>query len=157
MDRIDKKILELLQMNSHVNNQELADKVALSPSPCLRRVKQLEEEGYISKYVALLNPKKIGLELTIFVLVGLNTHDAKKMAGFEKIIKACPEIIQCYLITGHSADYILKIIVRDLNQYQSFLLNTLTKIESVQHVHSSFALQKIVDKTELPLNGLISQ
>lgn len=154
MDRIDKKILAILQSDSRISNQELADKVALSPSPCLRRVKQLEEEGYIDQYVALLNPEKLGLQLTVFVLVGLNTHDTKKMNGFEQAIKTSPEVIQCYLITGHTADYILKVIVADLQQYQTFLLSKLTKIEGVSHVHSSFALQKVVDKTDLPLNHL---
>ncbi|MBS0350324.1 MAG: Lrp/AsnC family transcriptional regulator [Proteobacteria bacterium] len=152
MDRIDKKILALLQCDSKISNQELADKVSLSPSPCLRRVKQLEEAGYIEKYVALLNRDKLGLQLTVLVLVGLSTHDAKKMAGFEQIINASSEVVQCYLITGHTADYLLKVVVSDLNQYQHFLLNKLTKIDGVHHVHSSFVLQTIVDKTELPLN-----
>ena len=154
MDRIDKKILTILQLNSRMSNQELADKVGLSPSPCLRRVKQLEDNGYISKYVALLDPNKLGLQLIIFVLVGLNTHESKKMTAFELAIRSSPEVIQCHLITGHSADYILKVIVSDLIEYQSFLLNKLTKIDGVSNVHSSFVLQTIVDKTELPLNRL---
>ncbi len=154
MDRIDKKILALLQMDSQISNQELADKVALSPSPCLRRVKQLEEEGYIRKYVALLNPEKLELQLTIFVLISLNSHDTQKMAGFENAIKSSPEVIECHLITGHTADYLLKVIVCDLKEYQSFLLDKLTKIEGVSHVHSSFVLQSTVNKTELPLSHL---
>src|SRR4249919_2958719 len=109
MDRIDKKILEILQNNSQISNQELAEKVALSPSPCLRRVKQLEENNYINRYVALLNPEKIGLQLTIIVSVGLSTHDPKKMHAFEKNMKSFPEVIQCYLIAGQTADYLLKI------------------------------------------------
>jgi Lrp/AsnC family leucine-responsive transcriptional regulator len=104
--------------------------------------------------VALLNPEKLNLQLTIFVLVGLNSHDTKKMASFEQTIRSSPEVMQCYLITGHTADYILKVIVSDLKEYQSFLLNKLTKIEGVSQVHSSFALNTIVDKTELSLNHL---
>jgi Lrp/AsnC family transcriptional regulator, leucine-responsive regulatory protein len=154
MDRTDKKILSLLQYDSKISNQELADKVALSPSPCLRRVKQLEEAGYIERYVALLNPEKLGLQLTVFVLVGLSTHDSKIMSGFEQIIKASSEVVQCHLITGHTADYLLKVIVADLNQYQAFLLNKLTKIQGVHQVHSSFSLQTVVDKTELPLHHI---
>lgn len=154
MDRIDKKILTFLQTDGHLNNQELADKVGLSPSPCLRRVKQLEESHYIKKYVAILNREKLGLELIIFVSVALNTHDPKKMAGFEQAIKAIPEVVQCYLIAGQTADYLLKIIVPGLNEYQFILLNKLTRIDGVSSIHSSFVLQTIVEKTELPLNHI---
>ena len=115
MDRIDKKILKLLQSNSKINNQELADEVALSPSPCLRLVKQLEEAGYIHKYVALLNPEKLGLQLTILVSVGLTSHDPKLMANFESKIKALSEVVQCHLIAGQEKDYMLKVIVPGLS------------------------------------------
>lgn len=154
MDRINKKILELLQSNSQISNQELAEEVALSPPPCSRRVKQLEDEGYIKKYVALLDPKKLGLELTIIILVGLDNHEPKKMSIFEKAILSLSEVIQCYLIAGQEADYMLKVIVPNLDEYQSFLLNKLTRINGVSKVHSSFILRNIVDKTELPLNHL---
>lgn len=153
MDRIDKKILEILQTDGRVSNQELAEQVALSPSPCLRRVKQLEEDGYISQYVALLDPIKIGLQLTIMVSVGLNSHDAKKMTHFEKAVASIPEVIQCYLIAGQSADYLLKVVVTNLDEYQSFLLKKLTIIDGVHQVQSSFVLQRIVDKTALPITS----
>ena len=152
MDRIDKKILEILQTNSQINNQDLAEKVALSPSSCLRRVKQLEEDGYISKYVALLNPEKIGLALTIIVMVSLNSHEPQKMQNFEKSITSFPEVVQCYLIAGQTADYMVKVVVPNLNDYQSFLLNKLTLIDGVSTVHSSFVLRSLVEKTALPLN-----
>jgi Lrp/AsnC family leucine-responsive transcriptional regulator len=154
MDRIDKKILDLLQIDGKISNQELAERVALSPSPCLRRVKQLEEDGYIRQYVALLDPNKIGLQLTIMVSVGLNSHDSTKMKAFEERIALIPEVIQCYLIAGQSADYLLKVMVSNLEEYQSFLLKKLTVIDGVQHIHSSFVLQRVVDKTSLPLNQL---
>lgn len=154
MDRIGKKILTLLQMDSQQSNQELAEKIGLSPSPCLRRVKQLEEEGYINKYVALLNPEKLGLQLTVFVTVGLTSHDPKKMAAFEQVIKSLPEVVQCHLIAGQTADYILKVIVPDLTEYRSILLDKITRIDGVGNVHSSFALNTIVDKTTLPLHHL---
>ncbi len=154
MDRIDRKILEILQTDGRVSNQELAEQVALSPSPCLRRVKQLEEDGYISQYVALLDPIKIGLQLTIMVSVGLNSHDAKKMTHFEMAVAAIPEVIQCYLIAGQSADYLLKVVVTNLDEYQSFLLKKLTVIDGVHQVQSSFVLQRIVDKTALPISHL---
>jgi len=152
MDRIDKKILEILQSDGQISNQDLAEKVALSPSPCSRRVKQLEAEGYISKYVALLDPEKIGLTLTIIVLVGLDGHEPEKMSGFENSIASFPEVIQCYLIAGQAADYMLKVIVRDLKHYQTFLLDKLTRIKGVSNVHSSFALKSVVDKTTLPVD-----
>lgn len=154
MDRVDKKILNILQSDGRISNQELADQVALSPSPCLRRVKQLEDEGYIRQYVALLDPIKIELDLTIMVSVSLNSHDSKKMKHFEETVAAIPEVIQCYLIAGQAADYLLKVIVSNLDAYQSFLLKKLTIIEGVNQVQSSFVLQRIVDKTALPLNHL---
>lgn len=154
MDRTDKKILEILQENSQISNQELADLVALSPSPCLRRVKLLEDNGYINKQVALLNPKKLGLELTVIVLIELNSHKPAVMAAFEETIRSFSEVIQCYLITGQSADYLLKIIVPDLSAYQSFLLDRLTGIDGVDSVHSSFILRNICDTTALPLDYL---
>ena len=154
IDRIDKKILEILQSDAHISNQDLADRVALSPSPCLRRVKQLTENGYISKQVTLLNPEKIGLELTVIVLVGLNTHQPSIMNAFEETMRLLPEVIQCYLITGQSADYLLKIMVPDLKTYQDFLLGKLTGINGVGSVHSSFILRTICDTTALPLDHL---
>jgi Lrp/AsnC family leucine-responsive transcriptional regulator len=154
IDRTDKKILDILQHEAQISNQELAEQVALSPSPCLRRVKQLTENGTIYKQVALLNPKKIGLELTVIVLVGLNSHQASVMNGFEEAMRMQPEVIQCYLITGQSADYLLKVIVPDLNAYQAFLLEKLTSIDGVGSVHSSFILRTICETTALPLDHL---
>ncbi len=154
MDRIDRNILEILQSNSHISNQELAEKVSLSPSPCLRRVNQLEESGYIRQYVALLNPEKIDLTLTIIILVGLSSHNPKIMSHFEKTMESLPEVMQCYLIAGQSADYMLRIVVPSLNEYQTFLLNKLTQIEGVNNVHSSFVVRNIVEKTALPLDFL---
>lgn len=154
MDRIDKKILEVLQENSQISNQELAELVSLSPSPCLRRVNQLQESGYITNQVALLNPKKLGLNLTVIVLVGLNSHKPEIMSEFEETMRHLPEVIQCYLITGQSADYLIKIIVPDLEAYQSFLLGKLTGINGVSSVHSSFILRNVCDTTALPLDHL---
>ena len=154
MDRIDKKILEVLQSNCQISNQELAELVALSPSPCLRRVKLLEESGYIKKQVALLDSEKIGLNLTVMVLVGLNNHKPEIMTTFEETIRLLPEVVQCYLITGQQADYILKVIVPNIETYQSFLLGKLTGINGVSSVHSSFILRTICDTTALPLEHL---
>lgn len=154
MDRTDKKILELLQSNCHISNQGLADKVSLSPSPCLRRVNQLEEAGYIRKYVALLNSEKIGLQLNIIVLVGLTDHEPKKMAAFEKMMEITPEVVQCYLIAGQSADYMLRVLVPSMDEYRDFLLKKLTQINGVSNVHSSFVVRNVIEKTALTLKHL---
>lgn len=154
MDRTDKKILELLQSNCQISNQDLAELVALSPSSCLRRVKLLEEQGYIKKHVALLDPQKLGLNLTVIVLVGLNNHQPAIMREFEETVRFLPEVVQCYLITGQSADYLLKITVPDLNAYQLFLLGKLTCLNGVDSVHSSFILRDIFETTALPLDHL---
>lgn len=120
----------------------------------MRRVKLLEEQGYIKKQVAILAPEKIGLNLTVIVSVGLNNHQPSIMKGFEESIRHLPEIVQCYLVTGQSADYLLKIIVPDLNAYQAFLLDKLTRINGVDTVHSSFILRNIAETTALPLDYL---
>ncbi|TNF69340.1 MAG: Lrp/AsnC family transcriptional regulator [Gammaproteobacteria bacterium] len=154
MDRTDKHILNLLQENCKINNQDLAERVSLSPSPCLRRVKQLESDGFINRYVALLNPEKLGLQLTIIISVGLISHDRKMMAHFENKITQFPEVIQCDLIAGQAQDYMLKVIATNLNAYHDFLIHKLTQIDGVKNVHSSFVLKKIVDHPGLPLDNL---
>ena len=154
LDSIDKKILKALQKDGQTSNLELAVQVALSPSACSRRVKTLEENGYIEKYVALLNPKKIHLNFMVMVSVTLKTHDTKIMDNFESSTKKMPEVIQCYLTAGQSADYVLKVVVKDLEEYQSFLLKKLTKIEGVTSVQSVFILKNIVNKTEFPLEKI---
>ena len=151
MDKVDKKILTLLQKNSQISNLELSEQVALSPSPCLRRVKQLEEQGVVARQVALCDPDKLGLPLLVLVSVGLRSHSADIMKNFERAIRDIPEVVQCYLITGQSADYQLKVVMPDLHYFQQFLLEQLTGIEGVANVQSSFVLNRVVDKTELPL------
>ncbi|MFJ1267597.1 Lrp/AsnC family transcriptional regulator [Legionella lytica] len=154
LDRTDKKILEILQTDCQMSNQDLAERVSLSPSSCLRRVNLLMDHGYIKKQVALLEPEKLELNLTVIILVGLNSHQPAVMAQFEEHIRFIPEVIQCYLITGQSADYLLKVIVPDLNAYQAFLLEQLTRINCVSSVHSSFILRTICETTALPLEHL---
>lgn len=154
LDRVDKKILEILQQNGQISNQDLAEQIALSPSSCLRRVNLLMEHGYIKEQVALLAPEKLGLNLMVLVSVGLTSHQPAIMSQFEEHVRFLPEVIQCYLITGHSADYLLKVIVPDLNAYQAFLLERLTRINCVSSVHSSFILRTICETTALPLEHL---
>ena len=120
LDFIDKKILEALQRNGQISNLDLADQVALSPSACSRRVKALEDQGYIERYAALLNPKKIDLNLMVMVSVTLKTHDTEIMENFESSIKKMPEVIQCYLTAGQSADYVLKAVTKGPGRIPKF-------------------------------------
>ncbi|SDR90750.1 transcriptional regulator, AsnC family [Halopseudomonas litoralis] len=155
LDRYDLKILAALQHDSRISNQELAERIGLSPSPCSRRVKQLEDAGFITRQVALLAPKKLGLTLTVFVMIGMDRHTPDRFAGFEDTIRACPEVMDCSLVTGMEADYQLRVMVPDMDHYQQFLLGTLTRIEGVSSVRSSFVLNQVVSSTELPLNHLV--
>jgi Lrp/AsnC family leucine-responsive transcriptional regulator len=151
LDNYDRLILETLQQNGRITNQELADNINLSPSPCLRRVRALEESGLIDGYVALLNARKLGLTLLSFIQISMDKHTPDRFDDFEKTVGAYPEVLECHLITGQSADYLLKVIVKDMDAYQQFLLNKLTRIEGVSGVHSSFVLKSPVDKTALPV------
>ena len=154
IDRYDLKILAELQHDARISNQELAERIGLSPSPCSRRVKQLEDSGYIAKQVALLDPAKLGLKLTAFVLIGMDRHTPERFAGFEQIIRDCPEVLDCCLVTGMDADYQLRVVVPDMEHYQQFLLGKLTRIEGVSSVRSSFMLNRVVSSTELPLQHM---
>ena len=119
-DAIDRKILEQLQHNGRMTNQELADHIGLSPSPCLRRVRQLEASGIISRYVALVDPEPIGLSVTAFVRVRLDQQDDRHLAEFEAAVAEFPEVMECYLMTGE-ADYQLRVLVGSLGQFEDFL------------------------------------
>ncbi|WP_430461726.1 Lrp/AsnC family transcriptional regulator [Thalassolituus sp. LLYu03] len=151
LDRTDLRILELLQEDGSLSNLELADKVGLSPSPCSRRVKALEDSGLIQGYRAHLDARALGLDLLALISISMDRHTPERFANFEAAVAACPEVLECYLITGQTADYVLKVIVRDMNAYQQFLLGTLTRIEGVTGVHSSFVMRKVIDRTALPL------
>lgn len=151
LDRYDKQILQQLQLNGRLSNQELAEKIGLSPSPCLRRVRALEESGLISGYRALVDAKKLGLTLMALIHISMDRHTPERFDNFEAEISALPEVLECLLITGQDADYQLKIIVKDMESYQDLLLNKITRIEGVSGVHSSFVMRKVVDKTALPI------
>lgn len=152
LDRTDRRLLELLQEDGRLSNLELAERVGLSPSPCSRRVKALEDSGMIQGYRALLDARKLGLDLLALVNISMDRHTPERFDNFESRVKACPEVLECYLITGQTADYVLKVIVRDMQHYQEFLLGTLTRIDGVSGVHSSFVMRKVLDRTSLPLN-----
>ncbi|MDX1457699.1 MAG: Lrp/AsnC family transcriptional regulator [Marinobacter sp.] len=157
IDRTDRKILEQIQNDDSLTNQELADKVGLSPSPCLRRVRALEEAGIIIKRVAVLDHKKLGLTLTAIILIGMDRHTPERFAAFEEQVAEYPEVQECYLITGQDADYMLKVVVPDMDHYHHFLLNRITRIQGVSGVHSSFVLRRVIDSTALPLGYLAQE
>lgn len=152
MDKFDKAILATLQRQGRISNQELADAIGLSPSPCLRRLRALEEAGYIDGYGARLNARKLGLTLTAFIQISLDKHTPERFAAFEKKLTKLPEVLECHLITGQQADYLLKVIVKDMDAYQHFLLNKLTTIEGITGVHSSFVLKSPVQDNQLPVD-----
>lgn len=154
IDRTDRRILELLQRNGSISNLELAEKVGLSPSPCSRRVKQLEDSGVISRTVTLLNPEKLNLKLTVMIQVSMDRHTPDRFESFEATLEGYPEVISCSMITGQAADYLIVVMVTDMEAYQAFLLGKLTRIPGVTGVHSSFVLRKIIDRTAIPLNHL---
>lgn len=151
LDRYDRRILELLQEDGRLSNQELAERIGLSPSPCLRRVRALEESGLIAGYRAIIDGKKLGLSLMALVHISMDRHTPERFTNFEQRVAALPEVLECLLITGQAADYQLKVIVKDMDGYQDLLLNRITRIEGVTGVHSSFVLRRVIDRTALPV------
>jgi Lrp/AsnC family leucine-responsive transcriptional regulator len=153
-DKLDKRILRELQMDGSITNTDLAERVGLSATPCARRVKRMQDEGLIQGQVIILNASQLGLKLSALVQVSMDRHTPDRFERFEAEIKKYPQVVECLLITGQSADYQLKVIVPDMDFYQEFLLNILTRIEGVADVHSSFILRKVLDTTALPLQHL---
>ncbi len=151
LDRYDRKILRILQQDGHISNQTLAEQIGLSPSPCLRRVKALEQSGLIEGYRAVVNAKQLGLTLMALIHISMDQHTPERFANFEKKISELDEVLECLLITGQSADYQLKVVVTDMDAFQMLLLNKITRIKGVSGVHSSFVLRKVVDRTTLPV------
>jgi len=151
LDRYDRSLLEVLQQEGRISNQDLAERIGLSPSPCLRRVRALEEAGLITGYHAELDAKKLGLTLLALIHISMDRHTPERFANFEARVSALPEVLECLLITGQDADYQLKVIVRDMDAYQALLLEQITRIEGVSGVHSSFVMRRVVDKSTLPI------
>ena len=156
LDKLDKRILRELQRDGTITNLDLAERIGLSPSPCARRVKQLEDAGIILGRVTLLNPKKLDLKMTALIQISMDRHTPDRFQKFEGRIKTYAEVTECLLITGQSADYQLKVVVPDMEYYQEFLLNKITRIEGVTDVHSSFILREVQSTTELPLDHIES-
>lgn len=153
LDRYDRQILDVLQQDGRISNQELAERIALSPSSCLRRLRALEESGLIRGYRALLDARKLGLSLMALIHISMDRHTPERFAHFEGEIEQITQVLECLLITGQDADYQLKVIVADMDGYQELLLNRITRIPGVTGVHSSFVLRRVIDKTALPVMG----
>jgi len=153
LDRTDRKILEMLQADARLTNQELAERIALSPSPCLRRVRALEEAGVIRQYVALLDPAQIGLGLLSYVTVKLEKRGRMPVEQFTRAVQAWPEVVACYAMTG-DMDYLMRVQVEDLDHYSRFIMEKLLKQPGVIDIKSNFVLERVKDTTALPLGHL---
>lgn len=145
LDRYDRLILDILQAEGRISNQDLADRIGLSPAPCLRRVRALEENGLIKGYRAVLDAKKLGLSLVALIGISMDQHTPERFANFEASIADIPEVLECLLITGQQSDYQLKVVVKDMDGYQDLLLNKITRITGVTGVHTSFVLRQVTD------------
>jgi Lrp/AsnC family transcriptional regulator, leucine-responsive regulatory protein len=150
LDRFDRQILEHLQRDGRLANQDLADRIGLSPSPCLRRVRALEKRGFITGYRAIVDGRKLGFALMALVHITLDRHTPERFANFDAKIRVLPEVLECLLVAGEEADYVLKVVVRDMDGYQKLLLNRITRIEGVTGVRSSFVLRPVVERTSIP-------
>ena len=150
LDNIDWKILDILQSDASISNLELSEKVFLSPSPCSRRVKNLETLGYISRRVTLIDPRKAGLPVTVFVQVTMHHQVKKDLDHFAQRVLEWPQVMECYLMTGDS-DYLIRVAVADIAALEKFILEQLTPIPGIEKIRSSFALKQVRYKTALPL------
>ncbi|HWE74375.1 MAG TPA: Lrp/AsnC family transcriptional regulator [Stellaceae bacterium] len=150
LDAIDRKILARLQDDARIANVALADAVGLSPAPCLRRVRALEDRGVIRKHVSLVDPAAVGLSVSVFVHVSLERQIETSLKRFETAILTRPEVMECYLMTG-DADYLLRVVCADLGAFERFLLDHLTQVPGVASIRSSFALKQVKYSTALPV------
>ena len=150
LDRYDRRILELLQADGRLSNQELAEKIGLSPAPCWRRVRRLEAAGLIEGYSANLNPHKLGLTVTAFTFVSLENHHPGSVEAFDRVIRDCPEVMECHSLSGQH-DFLLRIVAADLAAYESFLSTHVLGIASVRSASTSFVLKSQKSTTRIPL------
>jgi len=152
-DAIDWRILRTLQRDGRMANNRLAEAVSLSPSPCLARVRSLEERGVIQNYVALLDPAAVGLAVNVFVQVTPERQVQPNLKAFEKAVAERPEVMECYLMTG-TADYLLRVVVADLQEFESFVTGFLARVQGIGNIQSSFALKQVKYETALPLRDV---
>lgn len=152
LDAIDRRLLLALQENGRMPVSDLAGKVGLTPSPCLRRLKMLEQAGVIKGYAALLDQEKVGLPVSVFVSIKLEMQREQALEHFEAAMRDCPEVVECYLMTG-PRDYLLRVVAKDLAAYERFLKETLTRVEGVASIESSFALTQVKHANALPVEA----
>jgi Lrp/AsnC family transcriptional regulator, leucine-responsive regulatory protein len=150
LDDIDRKILAVLQTDGRISLADLSAKVGLSPSPCLRRIRMLERDGIITRYVAVLSQDQVGLPVSVFVSIKLESQREQALERFNKAIAKWPEVLECYLMTG-PRDYLLRIVVADLSAYERFLKEKLTKVDGIASIESSFALAQVKYSHVLPI------
>ncbi len=150
LDGIDIKILRELQRNSKITNTELAQRINLSPSPCLARTKRLESTGLIRQYVALLDPIPLGLNLNVFIFISLKAQNRELLRDFEQRVCTHDEVMECYLMTG-DADYLIRVVMPDVSALERFIVDQLSPMPEVEKIRSSFALKQVRYKTALPL------
>jgi Lrp/AsnC family leucine-responsive transcriptional regulator len=150
LDAIDRKILQSLQTDGRMSLAELSEEVGLSPSPCLRRVRLLEKAGIIKRYVAMVDQQSVGLPVSVFVSLKLESQRQQMLANFGKLVARWPEVLECYLMTG-PRDYLLRVVVEDLAAYERFLKQKLTRVEGIASIESSFALEQVKYTNVLPI------
>lgn len=151
IDAIDLRILEELQINARLTNVDLASRVHLSPSPCLTRVRALEEPSLISRYVTLLDPYELGLSVSVFIQITLERQVERALETFDETVQNYPEVMECYLMTG-GTDYLIRVVVPDVQALERFIVNQLSKIPGLANIHSSLALKQVKYKTALPIS-----
>jgi Lrp/AsnC family leucine-responsive transcriptional regulator len=150
LDALDRKILSGLQINGRMSLAELSERVGLSPSPCLRRVRHLERSGVITRYVAVIDQRTVGLPVSVFVSIKLEKQKQESLDRFAKAVERWPEVLECYLMTG-SRDYWLRVVVPDLEAYERFVKQKLTRLEGIASIESSFALEQVKYTNVLPI------
>jgi Lrp/AsnC family leucine-responsive transcriptional regulator len=153
MDEIDREILRLLQEDGRLSNAALAERVHLSPSPCLRRLKRLEDDGVIERYRAILDRRRVGLGLTVFVEIRVEGHTDETATELQDMFRAMDEVVACHIVSG-PADFLLEVTVPDLEHYEQLLLGRLLKLRGVADVRSNFAIRKVKSDGALPLGHL---
>ena len=151
LDRVDRRILDALQADARISNQELAKKVGLSAAPCWRRLRRLEEEGFISGYATLLNGSAIGLPILAYALVTLDNHHADTVKQFDRLIQDRPEVLECHSMSGPN-DYLLRIVAASMEAYEHFLSTQVLQLAAVRSVNTSFVLRTKKSTTRLPVS-----
>ncbi len=151
LDDIDRQILRILQQDARISNLDLAARVHLSPTPCARRVRRLEETGCIQGSAVILDPERLGLTLTAYIAVTMERHTNEQFAQFESQVVNFPEVVGCSVVTGRSEDYLLKVVARNMKHYEEFLLERLSRLPGVSNLHSSFELRNVIPNKGLPV------